>query len=103
MQKKLADALGFTALAGKDAPEIAEGLSRIVGIGPRMAEFLNDAGIFEVYQLAELTDDALRALGDQVSARARRDDWLGQARKMAGRERGEHTRRPRRARQASSH
>jgi poly(3-hydroxybutyrate) depolymerase len=101
MQKKLADALGFTALAGKGAPEIAEGLSRSVGIGPRMAEFLKDAGIFEVYQLAELTDDALRSLGDQVSARARRDDWLGQARKLAAEATA--TDRARRARQTSSH
>lgn len=102
LPKRMADALGLTALSGKGAPEIAEGLTRIVGIGPRMASSLNEAGIFEVHQLAELTDDALRALGDQISARARRENWLGQAQSLMDRETGLEAETPRTAPRASA-
>jgi poly(3-hydroxybutyrate) depolymerase len=89
IEKRLADATGLTALAGKNLSEITQGLTQelteIVGIGPKMLESLNELGIFEVGQLAELTDDAMRALDEQLNGRPGREDWFGQARRLKGR------------------
>jgi predicted flap endonuclease-1-like 5' DNA nuclease len=35
-----------------------------------------------VEQLAEMTEDAMRALDAQLKGRPSREDWFGQARKM---------------------
>jgi poly(3-hydroxybutyrate) depolymerase len=87
MERRFADATGLTALAGKSLPEITEGmaeeLTEIVGVGPKMLENLNDLGIFEVSQLADMTEDAMRALDAQLQGRPSRDDWFGQARRLA--------------------
>jgi poly(3-hydroxybutyrate) depolymerase len=84
--KRLADGLGITALAGKSPDEVAQGmtaeLTDIVGIGPKIAADLNEAGIFEIDQLAEMTADAMRALDEQMKGRPNRDDWFGQAKKL---------------------
>jgi poly(3-hydroxybutyrate) depolymerase len=86
IEKRLADATGLTALTGKTLPEITEGvteeLTEIVGIGPKMMENLNDLGVFEVSQLAEMTDDAMRALDEELKGRPSREDWFGQARRL---------------------
>ncbi|HEX9903911.1 MAG TPA: polyhydroxyalkanoate depolymerase [Propylenella sp.] len=88
MEARLADAFGITALAGKTLTEVtggmAEGLTAIAGIGPRMVERLNTLGVFEVGQLAEMADDAARALDEALKGRASREDWFGQARRLAG-------------------
>jgi poly(3-hydroxybutyrate) depolymerase len=85
-QSRLADGLGFTALAGAAAPGLSQVASRaltgIVGIGPRLAKRLNELGIFELNQLADMSDDAMRGLDEQVNGRASRDDWFGQARRL---------------------
>jgi poly(3-hydroxybutyrate) depolymerase len=86
IEKRIADATGITALAGKNLPEITDGfrqeLTEIAGVGPRMMENLNDFGVFEVEQLAEMTDDAVRALDEKLGGRPVREDWFGQARKL---------------------
>ncbi len=86
IEKRWADATGVTALAGKNLREITEGftqeLTEITGVGPKMLEHLNELGIFEVEQLAEMTDDAMRALDTRLSGRPSRDDWFGQARRL---------------------
>jgi poly(3-hydroxybutyrate) depolymerase len=86
IERRLADATGLTALAGKSLSEIAEGmtqeLTEIAGVGPRMMENLNDLGIFEVGQLAEMTEDAVRALDKKLNGRPSREDWFGQARRL---------------------
>ena len=43
---------------------------------------LNALGIFEVHQLAELAEDAVRSLDEQLHGRPSREDWFGQARRM---------------------
>jgi poly(3-hydroxybutyrate) depolymerase len=88
IEKRLADATGLTALSGKTLSDITGGLTQelteIAGIGPKMLENLNELGIFEVGQLAELTDDAMRALDEQLHGRPSREDWFGQARRLQG-------------------
>jgi predicted flap endonuclease-1-like 5' DNA nuclease len=88
VEARLADGFGLTALTGKSLPEIGEGLARklteIVGVGPKLAKDLNALGVFEVRQLAEMTDDAMRGLDAQMNGRPYRQDWFGQARRLMG-------------------
>jgi poly(3-hydroxybutyrate) depolymerase len=85
-EKRMADATGVTALSGKKLTDITDGfaqeLTEIAGIGPKMMENLNELGVFEVSQLAEMTDDAMRALDGQLKGRPMREDWFGQAREL---------------------
>jgi poly(3-hydroxybutyrate) depolymerase len=87
IQDRFADAFGLTALSGKSVKDVTEGmaaeLTEIVGVGPKMAAELNKAGIFEVGQLAEMAEEAMQALDLQLNGRPSREDWFGQARKLA--------------------
>jgi poly(3-hydroxybutyrate) depolymerase len=85
-QARLADAMGITALAAKNLPAMTEDLTDIAGIGPKMAEMLNDAGVFEIHELAEMTAESMRALEQQMDGRAQAqlDDWIHQARQLMG-------------------
>ncbi len=85
-QARLADAMGITALAAKNLPAMTADLTHINGIGPKMSEMLNDAGIFEIHELAELTAESMRALEEQMDGRAQAqlDDWIHQARQLMG-------------------
>jgi predicted flap endonuclease-1-like 5' DNA nuclease len=51
-----------------------------------MAEMLNDAGIFEIHELAEMSAESMRALEEQIDGRAQAqlDDWIQQARRLMG-------------------
>ncbi len=86
LESRLADAFGITALSGKSLPDVtnalANELTEIAGVGPKMASELNKAGIFEVEQLADMADDAMRALDDRMNGRPSREDWFGQAKKI---------------------
>jgi len=73
--------------AKKEAPAKAkpDDLTKIKGIGPKLAEKLATAGITTFEQLATLnTDDAL-ALDDQLGLQGRvlRDDWIKQANELS--------------------
>lgn len=59
----------------------ADDLTRIKGIGPRLQEVLNAAGISRLSQIADLTPGALSGLSQAKSLfdRATRDNWMGQA------------------------
>ena len=84
---RIADAIGLTALQGASLPAISKAvddLTAIIGIGPKAASKLNALGIFEVRQLAELAEDAVRSLDEQLHGRPSREDWFGQARRMTG-------------------
>lgn len=57
-------------------------LTLIKGIGPKAAQKLNEAGIYNFKQLSELTDKETEALNDKISrfaGRIAREDWVGQA------------------------
>ncbi len=64
----------------------ADDLKKIEGIGPKLEQVLNEKGIRRFAQLAALDVAALDALDREIGlgGRAVRDDWSGQARKLAG-------------------
>lgn len=60
-------------------------LKRISGVGPKLEQLLNGLGIRSMAQIAGWADDEVQridaALG--VDGRIARDDWVGQAKKLA--------------------
>ena len=60
-------------------------LTRISGVGPKLAKKLNQAGVTRFAQIAELSDEAIAQLERDVvrfNGRIKRDDWQGQARQF---------------------
>ena len=67
-------------------PSKRDDLTAIVGLGPALAKKLNQAGIVSYAQLAELSDADIAHLEKQVirsTGRFKRNDWVGQAKKLA--------------------
>ena len=61
-------------------------LKRIDGVGPKLEEMLNERGVYHFDQIAAWSDDDLDQLDEALGAfpgRARRDDWVGQAKKLS--------------------
>ena len=68
-----------------DLGESTDDLTRISGVGPKLAKKLNQAGLTRFIQIAELSDEAIAQLERDVvrfNGRIKRDDWQGQARKF---------------------
>jgi NADH-quinone oxidoreductase subunit E len=62
-------------------------LKLIWGVGPKMEKLLHSMGFFHFDQVAGWTDENLRWVDRRLEGfkgRARRDDWIGQAKKLAG-------------------
>ncbi|MCC7021874.1 MAG: NADH-quinone oxidoreductase subunit NuoE [Thermomicrobiales bacterium] len=62
-------------------------LTRIVGIGPKLAQMLNGMGVYHFDQIANWTDSNLAWVDANLSAfkgRAIRDRWVQQARDIVG-------------------
>jgi small subunit ribosomal protein S2 len=76
--------LGFPRLAAPQGP--VDDLKKITGLGPTVEKKLNELGIFHFWQIAEMNTDQIRALDDALSFKGRveRDDWVAQARSLAG-------------------
>lgn len=77
-----AKATGFEKL---DAPQgEADDLKKLPGVGPKLAEKLNDYGIFHFHQLAAMSDSDIEEMDAalDLKGRASRDDWVGQAKQM---------------------
>ena len=77
---------GFAAAAPEDKPDFAAdptSLNLILGIGPKLQEELNAAGISTFQQLADLSDDDITALDEKVSRSADQiTDWRQQAQEI---------------------
>ncbi|BBF94542.1 polyhydroxyalkanoate depolymerase [Blastochloris tepida] len=61
-------------------------LTRISGVGPRLAQLLNEAGVWHFWQLARFTDAELKELDVRLphyKGRAARDKWVAQASRLA--------------------
>lgn len=73
--------------ARRDAGEIAgDDLTRIKGLGPKLAATLNDLGVSRFDQIAGWSDadiDRIDAQLGRFRGRIRRDDWVGQARLLS--------------------
>ncbi len=68
-----------------DQGETVDDLTRISGVGPKLAKKLNQAGVTRFAQIAELSDEAITQLERDVvrfNGRIKRDDWPGQARQF---------------------
>ncbi|MGL4636055.1 MAG: NADH-quinone oxidoreductase subunit NuoE [Beijerinckiaceae bacterium] len=64
----------------------ADDLKLIWGVGPKMELLLQSMGFFHFDQIAGWSDDNLRYVDRRLEGfkgRARRDDWIGQAKKLA--------------------
>ncbi|MBC2773600.1 5' DNA nuclease [Rhizobium sp. AQ_MP] len=70
----------------KKASGKADDLKRIDGIGPKVEQVLKGRGITRFQDLAEMEETALIALDTELGldGRVLRDDWAGQARRLAG-------------------
>lgn len=71
-------------------PASPDDLKRISGVGPKLEEVLNELGIWSYGQVAKLTQAEIAWLDERLGFKGRigRDDWIGQARKLAGGSRG---------------
>ncbi|MBB4190201.1 NADH-quinone oxidoreductase subunit E [Rhizobium aethiopicum] len=65
----------------------ADDLKLIAGIGPKLEQVLNTKGIRGFAEIAAWTDDDIARLDAELglSGRIARDDWIGQAKVLAGR------------------
>lgn len=64
----------------------ADDLSLIWGVGPKLVAMLNRMGVFHFDQIAGWNDGNLAWVDQNLEGfkgRARRDDWIGQAKKLA--------------------
>jgi len=68
----------------ESAPGAEDDLSQITGIGPVFRVRLRQAGITTFAQVAAATPEQLAAITEQSVDRVIRDDWIGQAKKLAG-------------------
>lgn len=66
-------------------PAHPDDLKRISGVGPKLEQVLNGLGIWTYGQIAALTPAEIDWIEDYLSFRGRigRDDWLGQAARLA--------------------
>ena len=73
------------AFKGIDAPRgEADDLRKLPGVGPKMAQKLNDLGVYHFWQIADLDAAGLATLDKAMGLRgaAERNDWIGVAKKL---------------------
>ncbi len=83
---KAKEEVAAPAAKPKKASGKADDLKRIDGVGPKVEQVLKGRGITRFQDLAEMDEKALIALDKELGldGRALRDDWAGQARRLAG-------------------
>ncbi|MDI6026994.1 NADH-ubiquinone dehydrogenase [Corticibacterium sp. UT-5YL-CI-8] len=69
-----------------EKPEAPDDLKAISGIGPKLEQVLNGLGIWTYAQIAAWTEEEIGWVDEHLSfgGRIGRDDWTGQASKLAG-------------------
>lgn len=74
--------------SSKAGAEADDDLKEISGIGPKLEQVLKKRGIRTFRQIAQLDAEAIAALDAEfgLSGRIERDDWVGQAKALSGRE-----------------
>ncbi len=62
----------------------ADNLAKLSGVGPKIVEKLNGAGIYHFSQIAEWTTDHVAWIDQELELKGRveRDDWVGHAKKL---------------------
>lgn len=76
-------AAGFKKLKAPQGE--ADNLKALPGVGPKLAEKLNDYGIFHFHQLAAMSADDVAAMDEALDLKGRpdRDGWVAEASKLA--------------------
>lgn len=71
-------------LVYSEAPDNANDLTKISGVGPVLAQKLNDFGVYRFEQVANWNDDVIEEFSSRLSFkdRVKREDWVGQAKKL---------------------
>lgn len=81
------DEAPITAPGALDAPRggSPDDLKRIKGVGPKIEGILNEMGIHHFDQIAAWSEEDVARVDDHLNFRGRiaREDWIGQARKLA--------------------
>lgn len=77
---------GMAKPAAIEKPASPDDLKVISGIGPKLEQVLNGMGVWTLAQIAAWTPAEVAWVDDQLgfSGRIGRDDWIGQAKKLAG-------------------
>ncbi len=71
----------------KKAKGKADDLKQIKGVGPKLEKMLNALGVHHYWQIANWSDEELAWVDDNLEGfrgRASRDDWVAQAKALAG-------------------
>lgn len=78
--------LGPVKPVAMERPETVDDLKAISGVGPKLEQVLNGLGIWTYAQVAAFGDGEVAWLDDHLGFRGRigRDDWIGQAKALAG-------------------
>ncbi len=61
----------------------ADDLKKLTGVGPKMVEKLNDAGVFHFDQIAAWTADDVAYMEEQLGARGKVAGWVAEAATLA--------------------
>src|SRR6202022_961854 len=76
-----AEGPGYEVLSGPRG--VADDLKKLHHISPAIEKKLNDLGIFHYWQLAGLSSEAARKIGEEVGLPGRMDGWIAQAKELA--------------------
>ena len=77
----VAEGPGYEVLSGPRG--VADDLKKLHHMSPAIEKKLNDLGIFHYWQLAGLSSDATRKIGEEVGLPGRMDGWIAQAKELA--------------------
>lgn len=84
-QARFADAMGITALQNNPIAFVADDLTQISGIGPKIADMLKELGIVQIDQLATITQDMMEMIDENLPHRPETvEGWIKQARMLSG-------------------
>ena len=86
METPVVEAPVVEAAVVETAEAIADDLTRLVGIGPKLAVSLADLGVTSFSQIAAWTPEDLASIDQllNLKGRADRDAWIAQAKRFAG-------------------
>lgn len=75
----------FRRPAAIDRPDVPDDLKKISGIGPKLESVLNGLGVWTYTQIAAWNAPEIAWVDDYLAFKGRigRDDWIGQAAKLA--------------------
>ncbi|BCH25611.1 NADH-ubiquinone dehydrogenase [Mesorhizobium sp. L-8-3] len=75
----------FRRPASVDRPDAPDDLKKISGIGPKLESVLNGLGVWTYAQIADWSAPEIAWVDDYLAFKGRigRDDWIGQAAKLA--------------------